>query len=116
MTHGILRANVMDRKFIGEALSIFDSYGSFYEHNTFSAGVVYGKDELEGFLRNHGIHPFNMETAEIENCKDTLENFLRSDAFITTVFESVLPIPRDLPLLGEYTLYDVYTFERYVGF
>ena len=114
MSHGILRANVMDRKFINTKISSL--LGSFYEHNTFSAGVVYGKDELEGFLRNHGIHPFNMETDEIENCKDTLENFLRSDEFITTVFESVLPIPPDLPLLGEYALYDVYKFDRFVNF
>ena len=110
MTYEILRANAeRDSLFRATAESNLCSFGSFYEHNTFTSGVVYQKDDLESFLAKHGKNPFDIEEGNIKNWADELARQITPDTpGITLVFKSEKSKPQDLELLEQYSLYDVY--------
>ena len=115
MTFQILKPNARDRSILETDLgrSLF-TMGSFYEHNTFTSGVVYQREQLEDFMRRHGEHPFNLEAATIDNWTDTFANLLPlqpSGMASALVFVSRFEIPKEIPKLSEYSLYDAYLVE-----
>jgi hypothetical protein len=76
MTHGILKANALP-EILRERMTSYSRMGFFYEHKTYTPGLVFEESDLERFVKENGQDPAEHEGAIPKNRSDDFPTKLR---------------------------------------